>query len=522
MIRAGLRLLASRHTDRHDPLYATVFDTVTRYMSLAEPERAGQVCLWLLEFRRGDELTGELGGTDLDAALDRLGGHCALVYDAVREPDGWTLRTVTVSSIAGITAHTSRLRGRPSGIAGAMLPPTLVEVLHRHAARQADPVLLVVPDGPIAELPFPGLRLQDGSRVIDHVRVSMIPALALPSTASGDTASTPVTDGATKFLPAAGPPIGERVRETLRYATTTLRRTCVTTLDFVGAASVVDFGRSASWTAFAIGCGVGEQPAPNRPGGELTEALTELSPGGPSVLVSVRLARAVALGGRLARQRGEEVITPRHVVYGIVADSSSDGARWLGSGIEQLSTVDLLAALGDRLFSADLPDPATVGLRDLGVPTPGVAAPRQARPRLTLTRLTSTEATTRTRRWATGVVVLLVLSLSGYVITLTKARDKLHEEAFLGVRMTSTTEANGLAVTSIVGVFAHGPAATAGLRDGDVVLDIGGLAGPDPGDITAMVRAHHPGDVLTMTIRRGGVDRKLSVVLAESISEEQP
>lgn len=522
-IHSGLRLIAPNRSQRHNSLYADVFDTVVRYMSLAEPELAGQVCLWLLASRRDDASTGEFGAIDLDATLDRTGGQCALVYDATEEPDGWTFRTVTVSTLAGITAHTARLYGPSREMADAVLPPTTVEVLRRHAARQSDPVLLVVPDGPIAEVAFPALRLPDGSRVIDHVRVSITPSLTPRPRAGSDATSTPVPDGTAKFLPAPGPPIGERVQEALRYAVTTLRRTCVTTLDFVGAASVVDYGRSSNWTAFAVRCGVGEQPAPSWPGGESAEALTELSLDGERFLVSTRLARAVVLGGRLARHRGEQVIAPRHLVYGILADSACDGARWLGSGIERLSPTALLSTLGDRLFSADLPDPTTVGLRDSGSGDPPTGpAPVRTRHRPLLARAESIEVRTRTRRWATGVVVLLVLSLSGYVMTLAKARDRLHEEAFLGVRMSATTEANGVALTSIVGVFTHSPAASAGLRDGDVVLDIGGLSGPAPSDITAMVRGHHPGDVLTMTIRRGEVDLKVSVVLAESVGEQQP
>ena len=58
-----------------------------------------------------------------------------------------------------------------------------------------------------------------------------------------------------------------------------------------------------------------------------------------------------------------------------------------------------------------------------------------------------------------------------------------------------------------------GPAATAGLRQGDVVTQIGSAKVSDSGDLVAAVATHKPGDKVDVTVRRGGSTQKFDVTL---------
>ena len=77
------------------------------------------------------------------------------------------------------TAHQDiRLDMRPwTGLAAAVLPPGLAPAL-RALARGEDPaILLLVPDGPLSAVPFPGLRFGDGTQLADLAAVVFMPNL---------------------------------------------------------------------------------------------------------------------------------------------------------------------------------------------------------------------------------------------------------------------------------------------------------------------------------------------------------
>jgi S1-C subfamily serine protease len=58
-----------------------------------------------------------------------------------------------------------------------------------------------------------------------------------------------------------------------------------------------------------------------------------------------------------------------------------------------------------------------------------------------------------------------------------------------------------------------GPAARAGLQDGDVVLEIGGEAVESASDVQSAVSSRKPGDELRVTVRRGDDQRTVTVTL---------
>ncbi|MEH1015505.1 trypsin-like peptidase domain-containing protein [Micromonospora sp. CPCC 206060] len=62
-----------------------------------------------------------------------------------------------------------------------------------------------------------------------------------------------------------------------------------------------------------------------------------------------------------------------------------------------------------------------------------------------------------------------------------------------------------------------GPAATGGLRAGDVILRLAGRPLAEPSDLIALVRKHAPGSVVTVEYRRGSDRQNTSVTLAADV-----
>jgi putative serine protease PepD len=69
---------------------------------------------------------------------------------------------------------------------------------------------------------------------------------------------------------------------------------------------------------------------------------------------------------------------------------------------------------------------------------------------------------------------------------------------------------------TVVKVDAGGPASQAGIRPGDVVLSIDGLAVESMSDLLAIVRSHEPGDKLRFAVERGQRDFDVQLVLADA------
>ncbi|WP_218975305.1 S1C family serine protease [Miniimonas arenae] len=82
-----------------------------------------------------------------------------------------------------------------------------------------------------------------------------------------------------------------------------------------------------------------------------------------------------------------------------------------------------------------------------------------------------------------------------------------------GVRV-ATTESNGTPPLT-----PGGPAETAGVQPGDVILAIDGQPVTLPEELIVAIRAHAPGDVVTLTVREGGTEREVAVTLGSERSE---
>jgi S1-C subfamily serine protease len=87
---------------------------------------------------------------------------------------------------------------------------------------------------------------------------------------------------------------------------------------------------------------------------------------------------------------------------------------------------------------------------------------------------------------------------------------KTVSHAYLGVGTGQSTGTTGALVGSVV---AGGPAASAGLKAGDIVTAIDGKKITGSGDLVAAVAGDHPGDQIKVTVRRGSDTLTLTATL---------
>jgi putative serine protease PepD len=83
--------------------------------------------------------------------------------------------------------------------------------------------------------------------------------------------------------------------------------------------------------------------------------------------------------------------------------------------------------------------------------------------------------------------------------------------AYLGVS-TSQATSGGAQVGSVI---ANGPAAKAGIRTGDRIVEIAGTPVREPDDVAAVVNTRRPNDEVRVVVERGGQRRTLTVKLGE-------
>jgi putative serine protease PepD len=88
-------------------------------------------------------------------------------------------------------------------------------------------------------------------------------------------------------------------------------------------------------------------------------------------------------------------------------------------------------------------------------------------------------------------------------------QGKSVQHAYLGV----STQAASNGGATVGEVVAGGPAARAGLRQGDRILKVGDATIAEPDDVAAAVNARKPGDKVAVVVERGGDRRTLTVTL---------
>ncbi|WP_411978503.1 S1C family serine protease [Streptomyces sp. N50] len=82
-----------------------------------------------------------------------------------------------------------------------------------------------------------------------------------------------------------------------------------------------------------------------------------------------------------------------------------------------------------------------------------------------------------------------------------------------GARIATKGSGDGPAVT------AGGPGAKAGLKAGDVITEVDGEPVHSGNELIVRTRAHRPGDHVRLTLRRGGKDMTLSLVLGSATGD---
>jgi putative serine protease PepD len=84
------------------------------------------------------------------------------------------------------------------------------------------------------------------------------------------------------------------------------------------------------------------------------------------------------------------------------------------------------------------------------------------------------------------------------------------EHAYLGITVADSTSGSGAEVSSVKDST---PAASAGLKAGDVITAIDGDPVTSADDLTAKISAHKPGDKVTLSVTRNGATQKIVVTL---------
>jgi putative serine protease PepD len=107
--------------------------------------------------------------------------------------------------------------------------------------------------------------------------------------------------------------------------------------------------------------------------------------------------------------------------------------------------------------------------------------------------------------------------VSGELAKLEAGKTVSH--AYLGVGTSDSAATTGALIGSVT---AGGPAASAGLRAGDIVTDFAGTKVTGSGDLVTAIAAHGPNDRVVLTIRRGSNTQTITVTLGSQPKAQSP
>jgi putative serine protease PepD len=110
----------------------------------------------------------------------------------------------------------------------------------------------------------------------------------------------------------------------------------------------------------------------------------------------------------------------------------------------------------------------------------------------------------------------------GFAISSNRARV-IADQLISGGKVTSSGRAylgiqvrDGTAGPTVIAVTAAGPASTAGIAVGDVILSIDGKDTPDSSTLIEATAGHHPGDTVQLSIRhQSGTTATVNVILGQ-------
>jgi putative serine protease PepD len=311
-----------------------------------------------------------------------------------------------------------------------------------------------------------------------------------------------------------------------------------------------------------IGAGSHSNPPQSRPEGSIPAVVAEVMPS--VVTVSGNTAHGGALGSGFVISDSGYVLTNEHVITGItdqalrvtLSDNSSVAASVVGRDPE--SDLAVLKVDRENLTSVEFADSDSVVVGDGVV---AIGSPLALPGTVTAGIVSALDRTIETRdagglqRYYAAIQTDTAINrgnsggplfdLSGRVIginsVIKSVVDEGDESGNIGIafaipinqaaRIAAEIIDTGRARRTVVGatfdqsgvsgggvrinaVDEGGPAATAGLKTGDVVVRIGTHQIEEPHDLIAMVRRYDPGTTVTLVYRRGGLVQAASVKLA--------
>jgi putative serine protease PepD len=117
-----------------------------------------------------------------------------------------------------------------------------------------------------------------------------------------------------------------------------------------------------------------------------------------------------------------------------------------------------------------------------------------------------------------GVGFAIPINLAKYVAEQLISKGKA-SHAQIGVGVTNNVNnTTGVTTVSVHSVSAGTPGAKAGLLVGDVITKIDSTIVTDEDTLIATIRSHRPGDQVTLTIKRAGVAKTVTLTLGASTS----
>jgi len=90
----------------------------------------------------------------------------------------------------------------------------------------------------------------------------------------------------------------------------------------------------------------------------------------------------------------------------------------------------------------------------------------------------------------------------------------------MGVSLADATDSNGNDLARVQAVSPDGPAEHAGIKVGDVVVEVGGQKTAGADAVIATIRTHQPGDKVAVVVERDGVRKTFTVTLIDAATAQ--